>query len=324
MINLAHSFSNAILLFYFAMRFIQSHQLREIEKFQCGQAPVGMPQNVRVLFGKILLTMTSKEREDVMNSCEWSKPTDISDAELALKRESKSKLRDEKSNSPETNDMLQLRPQTSPLKAARKKSQIPNKAKGNYIDLSAEKKADRLRRRREAEVHGTQYGKSRHAVDNDDMWGLLSDAAVLTTSISNSRTESSPRNSRPQTLAPIKSRVSPLKRPSTAPNVNPFGIDSKARRQLRLPGRLSVGLCSPSFYGGRAAVSIMKKKILQGIADEAQPQSDTNAKRINAKIVASKQDASTSSKDNMKVSDGMGGSAVFATEVGGDPNTSTL
>ena len=101
---------------------------------------------------------------------------------------------------------------------------------GRSIDVSAEKR-ERRKNRQAADIEGVQYGKSRHAVDDDDMWGLLSDTAVMTTSISMARTSphSSPaeqishsrKTSPGRRLSPIqrtRRKNSPLKRPSTAPN----------------------------------------------------------------------------------------------------------
>ena len=222
-----------------------------------------MPQNVRVMFGKVLLSMTPSEQANVLTSCAWSKATDLTDAEAAIKKEETTHAHPE-TNSTEDHEIVSrrsvMRPQTSPLKLRRKdlassKLQAPS---GRSIDVSAEKR-ERRKNRKAADIEGVQYGKSRHAVDDDDMWGLLSDTAVMTTSISMARTSphSSPaeqmshsrKTSPGRRLSPIqrtRRKNSPLKRPSTAPNINPFGTDRLSHQRIRFPGRLSVGARGPS------------------------------------------------------------------------------
>ena len=267
-----------------------------------------MPQNVRVMFGKVLLSMTPEDQANVLASCAWSKATDLTDAEVAIQKESTSIAQEQ----PETlgGDInhvmvgggLALRPQTSPMKSSRRHrgSNAAQISSGPLIDVAAEK-SKRREKKKAADVNGVQYGRSRHAVDDDDMWGLLSDTAVLTTSISTARTSgpSSPdhgsQTRRPRKVSPAKrlspirrrgAARSPLKRPSTAPNVNPFGLDSRSRRELRLPGTLSVGLSSPSFYGGRLAVAAIKKKIIKGEEEVSLSESTLAAKTINDKLEA--------------------------------------
>ena len=102
-------------------------------------------------------------------------------------------------------------------------------------ESSLSSKKQRRRRRKQAEKNGTQYGKSRHATEDDNMWGLVSDTIVL---------------KGPSSTAPVlKGRRSLSKnRPSTAPS-NPFRGEYQSPSKIR--GRLNVGVCSPSFYGRR-------------------------------------------------------------------------
>ena len=101
-----------------------------------------------------------------------------------------------------------------------------------------------------------------------------SDTAVMTTSISMARTSphSSPaeqishsrKTSPGRRLSPIqrtRRKNSPLKRPSTAPNINPFGTDRLSHQRIRFPGRLSVGLVL-HLSTANAAVDAMKKKVM--------------------------------------------------------------
>lgn len=276
-----------------------------------------MPQNVRVMFGKVLLSMTTDEQANVLASCAWSKATDMTDAETAIQKETSAAVQKqpETAGGDDCHVMVgggtTLRPRTSPLKSSRRHrdNASARTLRGPLIDVPAEKRK-RREKKQAADMSGVQYGRSRHAVDDDDMWGLLSDTAVLTTSISTTRTSpaSSSLDAAPQSsptrkvspakrLSPIRRQSaarSPLKRPSTAPNVNPFGLDSRSRRQLRLPGRLSVGLCSPSFYGGRRAVNAMKKKILESQEVASQSESSLRAKNIHDQLeAASKAEATT-------------------------------
>jgi hypothetical protein len=98
-------------------------------------------------------------------------------------------------------------------------------------------KMKRQQRKKSAGETGTQYGNSKHATDDDQMWTLMSDTMIMK---SKTPKKSSLR------LSPVK------KRPSTAPT-NPF-------RQTQGPPymsntnqvhRLRVGICSPSFYKRR-------------------------------------------------------------------------
>ena len=224
-----------------------------------------MPQNVRVMFGKVLLSMTPREQANVLTSCAWSKATDLTDAEAAIKKEETTHAHPE-TNSTEDHEIVSRRsvrrPQTSPLKLRRKdlassKLQAPS---GRSIDVSAEKR-ERRKNRQAADIEGVQYGKSRHAVDDDDMWGLLSDTAV-DASISMART--SPHSSPAEQISHSR-KTSPgedclrfsdskkefsLKRPSTA-QISIHSEQIGFHTNASVFQELSVGLSSPSFYGGR-------------------------------------------------------------------------
>jgi hypothetical protein len=93
-----------------------------------------------------------------------------------------------------------------------------------------------------------QQMKSRHAIEDDDMWNLMSDTIVL-------------KGNRPRsisvTTSPMKSRYprGGAKRPSTAP-LNPFHTTRDnstftGNLSLNVPRRLNIGVSSPSFYGSR-------------------------------------------------------------------------
>jgi|TARA_B110000091_G_scaffold184684_1_gene204119 hypothetical protein len=173
--------------------------LHELERDCCG-APAGMPIRARSVFGRILASMTTEERTNVQQECTWSKRSDIPDAHAITTRSNE---------------------------------QVPESSLSSLSSLSSKKQ--RRRRRKQAEQNGTQYGKSRHATEDDNMWGLVSDTIVL---------------KGPSSTAPVlKGRRSLSKnRPSTAPS-NPFRGEYKSPPKIR--GRLNVGVCSPSFYGRR-------------------------------------------------------------------------
>jgi hypothetical protein len=170
-----------------------------------------MPMRARSVFGKILASMTSQERSTVQRECTWSKRGDVPDS---VKPHEEDSRKEKRQQAPET---------------------VSNKKK-------------RQQMKRKAEQQGLQYGKSRHAIEDDDMWNLMSDTIVL-------------KGNRPRsisvTTSPMKSRYprGGAKRPSTAP-LNPFHTTRDnstftGNLSLNVPRRLNIGVSSPSFYGSR-------------------------------------------------------------------------
>ncbi len=225
-----------------------------------------MPQRVRNMFGRVLLTMTPKERADVNRTCMWSRPSDVTDAQDDLKRRRERRAKQVAEGKTVTETFYPDEEVDTPVgeggvgatgkdvegglgRAASESKQLPS-------GIVAEARKKRQQEKREADLSGRQYGVSNHAVDDDDMWGLL--------------TETMTRTAGTLPLAPVRTPVrnsnrgrtgasagrSNYRRPSTAPT-NPFSRNSRVGRSRLGSGRrafpaspLSVGFSSPSFFGG--------------------------------------------------------------------------
>ena len=212
-------------LFLLFLWYAQKSQLREIEQSSCSTIINGMPIRARSVFGNILASMTTKEQRNVQEECKWSKRSDIPDVSARQRTgpeyspNSSGTVDGNSTSKPVASSQSAVQEKAVPLKAARKKRQ---------------------QMKQTAEQKGTQYGKSKHATEDDDMWNLMSNTIVLKGNQGIKAT--------PLSLSPIR------KRPNTAPN-NPFGGGgggkTKQRNGRRVGSRLQVGICSPSFYGRR-------------------------------------------------------------------------
>lgn len=212
----------------------KKEQLRRIERSSCGGAPSGMPERAQNMFGSILLSMTPSEQRTVQEECPWSRSTDLPRQIPSKESNSNSSEMDERNEENRDNEETEAskkiggetaRSSTAPLKAAR---------------------AQRKQKKKAADETGTQYGTSKHATEDDDMWGLMSDTMIMK---NNGPKKSSLR------LSPVR------KRPNTAPS-NPFQ-SNQGPPYMEDMHRLRLGISSPSFYKSRNSRSGIKKPPLE-------------------------------------------------------------
>ena len=191
-----------------------------IEQTSCGGAPKGMPQRARTMFGKVLGTMTASERRNVQEECSWSCRDDVPE---------------------QTTVKDSLGPQYSPNSSESLEEFASTSSSSSNRSTTAPLNAARQQRRQlkqQANESGSQYGVSKHAVDDDEMWSLMSDTMVLKNSVGGSQGS-------PLRLSPLRAR------PSTVPATNPLNISGS--NKLEKFHVLRLGISSPSFYSGRPA-----------------------------------------------------------------------